>query len=89
MGYTGAQVGIGEGIFSTLWVHLFEQIPMFVHVLIRSQTAKYFPKANDEKFDVTQMTCFIYQMNWIFEENPDLESVFCTDALLHLLGPGG
>ena len=49
---------------------------MFVHVLIRSQNAKYFPKANDEKFDVTQMASVIYQMNWIFEENSDLESVF-------------
>ena len=49
---------------------------IFVHVLIRSQNAKYFPKANDEKFDVTQMASVIYQMNRIFEENPDLKPVF-------------
>jgi len=62
---------------------------MFVHVLIRSQNAKYFSKAGNGKFDVTQMSSVIYQMNWIFEENPDLEPVFCTDALLHLLGLRG
>jgi hypothetical protein len=49
---------------------------MFVHVLIRSQNAKYFSKAGDGKFDVTHMSSVIYQMNWIFEENPDLEPVF-------------
>ena len=61
---------------------------MFVHVLIRPQNAKYFPKAGDGKFDVTQMPSVIYQMNRIFEENPDLEPVFCIDALQHLLGLG-
>jgi len=61
---------------------------MFVHVLIRPQIAKYFPRAGDGKFDVIQITSFIYQMNRIFKENPDLELVFGTDALLHLLGQG-
>ena len=49
---------------------------MFVHILIRPQKAKYFLKADNGKFDVTQMGSVIYQMNQIFEENPDLESVF-------------
>jgi hypothetical protein len=48
---------------------------------------KYFLKAGDGKFDVTQTPSFIYQMNHIFKENPDLESVFYVDALLHLLQP--
>jgi hypothetical protein len=28
------------------------------------------------KIDVVQMRCSIYQMNRIFEENPDLETIF-------------
>jgi hypothetical protein len=58
--------------------------PIFVSVLIRSQNAQYFPRASDGKFDVTQIKSVIYQMNWIFKENSDLESVFCIDALQHL-----
>jgi hypothetical protein len=50
--------------------------PLFVHILIRPQNAKYFLRASDENFDVTWMGNGIYQMNWNFEENSDLESVF-------------
>jgi hypothetical protein len=50
--------------------------PIYVHFLIRPQNAKYFPTASDGKFDITQMESVIYQMNQIFEENPNLESVF-------------
>jgi len=32
--------------------------------------------SGDAKYNVTQMGRFIYQMNRIFEENSDLESVF-------------
>ena len=50
--------------------------PIYVHILIRPQNAKYFPTAGDGKFDVPQIGNVIYQMNRIFEENPDLELVF-------------
>ena len=52
--------------------------PIYVHILIRPQNAKYFPIADDEKnskFYVGQLGNFIYQMNQIFKENPDLKSV--------------
>jgi len=48
---------------------------MFVHILIGPQNAKYILKADDEKKNVTQMGSVIHQMNRIFEENSDLESV--------------
>jgi hypothetical protein len=34
------------------------------------------------------MGSVIYQMDWNFEENPDLESAFCIAALQHLLKLG-
>ena len=88
VGYTGAWVGnwygVGTGISGTLWVPRDASVwadsrsgnPIYTRVLVRLQIAKYFPKASDGKFDVTQTTSFIYQMNHIFKENSDLESVF-------------
>ena len=49
---------------------------------------KILSESRQWKFDITQITSFIYQMNQIFKGNPDLKSVFCAEALLHLLGPG-
>ena len=49
--------------------------PIYVYILIRPQNAKYFPTANDEKFNITQIGNVTYQMDRNFEENPDLEPV--------------
>ena len=49
---------------------------MHVTFLFGLQIAKYFRKAGGEKFDVVQMGRSIYQIDRIFKENPDLDTVF-------------
>ena len=69
------------------WGDSRSENPKCVHILIRPQNAKYFLIADDEKFNVAQIGNVIYQMNQIFKENPDLESVFWIGDLWHLLRP--
>ena len=34
--------------------------PIYVYILIRLKNAKYFPKAGDEKFNITEIRSVIY-----------------------------
>ena len=46
----------------------------FCHFLFGAQNPK--KEIQIKNFNFTQTECFIYQNNWIFEENPEMQSVF-------------